>query len=399
VTPFPPRLDVQHGGRVVAQLILHLAEHYDIALVCGRTPDQDPVGPDVAAACQVVEEVPARPPGPLGPAWRHRRRVLAGIVTGRPTNTLVVSPELPGVVRAVADRFRPHVVQVEHDQIAHAACELDRSAVHVLVCHEPGMLSSQDQSRRTQGRQHLAHRLETRMWRRFYRRNLPCYDGVVCFSEHDQALMERYAHGLPMHVVPLGLDVPEQPLDPVGRADGPVCFIGNYRHPPNVDAALRLMRSIMPAVRLRHPGRELTIVGTRPRDEMLAAAGPLDTVTGRVERVEPYQDEAPVIALPLRMGGGMRVKFLEAMAAGKAVVASPLAAVGLDLTSGDQVVLAETDAEFAEAIIHLLDDEEERRALALRARAWTLEHATWGPRVAAYVALHDELRRGASGRN
>lgn len=378
---------------MVAQLLLHLAEHYDLALVYGRTAEQDAIEPEIAAVCEIVEEVRPGPPGALSAAWRHRRRVLSGVVTGRPTNTRVVAGELPAVVREVAERFRPDVIQVEDDQAVHAVAALDRAAVHVLVCHEPGELSARDQAERTTGRQRLAHRLETSMWRRYYRRHFPNYDGIVCFSDRDRALMAHYAGGLPLRVVPLGLDIPANPLDPVGHADGPVCIVGNYRHPPNSDAALRLMRSIMPAVRRTHPDRRLTVVGATPSDDMLAAAGPLDIVTREVESVTPYLDGAAVVGLPLRMGGGMRVKLLEALAAGKAVVASPLSAAGLEVADGNQLVLAETDAEFAAALSRLLDDEVERRALAQRARAWTVENLAWGPRVAAYVNFHDELRR------
>jgi glycosyltransferase involved in cell wall biosynthesis len=125
-----------------------------------------------------------------------------------------------------------------------------------------------------------------------------------------------------------------------------------------------------------------------------ARAGENVLVTGRVPDVAPYLDHAAVVAVPLRLGGGMRVKVLEALAAGKAVVASRLAIEGLELTDGDQVVLADTDQQFCHAIGGLLGDPERRVALAQRARAWACANLGWENSVAAYETLYTSLVTG-----
>jgi glycosyltransferase involved in cell wall biosynthesis len=114
-------------------------------------------------------------------------------------------------------------------------------------------------------------------------------------------------------------------------------------------------------------------------------------VTGAVESVAPFLDAAAVVVAPIRNGGGMRVKLLEAMAAGKAIVASPLAAAGLEVTDGHELLLAGRDSEFAAAIVRLLDDPMARGALARRARAWASTHAGWENSLSKYEALQREL--------
>jgi glycosyltransferase involved in cell wall biosynthesis len=110
-----------------------------------------------------------------------------------------------------------------------------------------------------------------------------------------------------------------------------------------------------------------------------------------VPDVAPYLDAAAVVVVPLRLGGGMRVKVLEALGAGKAVVCSPLAAEGLDVADGAELLLAESDEEFAAAIARLLGDAALRRALGASARNWARERASAGDRIAAYEALYREL--------
>ena len=130
-----------------------------------------------------------------------------------------------------------------------------------------------------------------------------------------------------------------------------VLFVGNFIHPPNQDAAERLVRSIFPRVRLEVPQAELRIVGPNPDAGLRAAAGLGVTFTGEVAEVWPHLEDAAVVVAPLRQGGGMRVKVAEALAAGKAVVATRLAAEGLTAEDGREVVLADTDEAIATAIV------------------------------------------------
>jgi glycosyltransferase involved in cell wall biosynthesis len=227
-------------------------------------------------------------------------------------------------------------------------------------------------------------------WRRFDRRTYRRAAAVVVFSEPDREAVAAAASETPVHVVPLGLAAAPAPLDPAGE-DGTIVFVGSFVHPPNVDAALQLVREILPLVRRRHPAVTAYVVGDRPPAELVALATPSVVVTGRVAAVEPYLDRAAVVVAPLRQGGGMRVKVLEALAAGKALVATPLAVAGLDVSDGRHVLLAETPGDFAAAVSRLLDDQGSRAALGSEARAWALEQPGWDAVARRYEQVYESL--------
>ena len=174
-------------------------------------------------------------------------------------------------------------------------------------------------------------------------------------------------------------------------------FVGSFGHPPNVDAAVRLARAIMPAVRARVPDALLEIVGDAPPPAVRELAGDGVVVTGRVPDVGPHLERAAVVAAPLHLGGGMRVKVLESLAAGKALVATPRALAGLELDAGRHALVASTDAELSDAMAALLEDPERRRRLGAAAREWAVEHLDWEhARWTAYAELYADLLGAAA---
>jgi glycosyltransferase involved in cell wall biosynthesis len=156
-----------------------------------------------------------------------------------------------------------------------------------------------------------------------------------------------------------------------------------------VDAACWLAREILPLVRSRREGAHLTIVGANPPRAVRVLASDRVTVTGFVPDVDPFLDRAAVVVAPLRTGSGMRVKLLQALARGKAVVTTPLGAEGLARDA--PVLVAASGPEVAEAIVALLADPERRRALGHRARGYVAEHHAWSGFASRLAAIYREL--------
>jgi glycosyltransferase involved in cell wall biosynthesis len=392
VVPFPPRRDSRHGGKVIAQLLDRLLDEYDVGLLHLTSSEAPPPDRDLCSRASWVRPVMDRPGAGSGPAWRRRLQVVAGPLSGLPSPVAAVHHHtLPAIARELVRSWRPDVIQVEHDVLAYCGPALvGVGAPRILVCHDPGRKAAADLVARTTGRQRRAHQLDEAVWRRYERRNLPSFDALVAFSPEDAQELQRARPGARVVEIPLGIELPAEPAPP-SEPDGPVLFFGGYSHHPNADAALRLARAIMPSVRVGHPTARLVLAGDQPTPEMRAAAGPLDQVTGRVASMEPYLSEAAVVALPIRIGGGMRVKLLEALAAGKAVVASRVAAAGLQLRPGHELEIAEDDEAFAAAIVALLDDPARRVALGRAARAHAEAHLRWEVRAADYGRLYREL--------
>jgi glycosyltransferase involved in cell wall biosynthesis len=170
-----------------------------------------------------------------------------------------------------------------------------------------------------------------------------------------------------------------------------VVFVGNYMHPPNVDAAERLTKAIFPRIAQKRPDARLVLAGADPPSALRAIASDSVLITGHVGDLTQLLDAAAVVAAPISTGGGMRVKTLEALAAGKALVASSLALEGVDVQAGEHALVADDDVAFADAVVALLDDAQRRAALGRAARRWAETHLDWRQVTAAYETLYASL--------
>jgi glycosyltransferase involved in cell wall biosynthesis len=219
---------------------------------------------------------------------------------------------------------------------------------------------------------------------------------VVTFTDKDSAAISRLIGTVGPHLasIPLRLPVPLAATAVETPVPSDLLFIGNFQHPPNVDAARRLLKTIFPRIRQALPTATLLIVGADPPPELLTAAGDGASVTGWVDDAMPYLLGASVVVAPLHQGGGMRVKVLEACAAGKALIASGLAVEGLSLNNGVEFVLADTDDAFVESSIDLLSEFSRRKELGEAARRWaehTLDLDQW---ASDYESLYSRFMTG-----
>ena len=217
-------------------------------------------------------------------------------------------------------------------------------------------------------------------------------DCVVAVSEADQNAILAVAPDVTVNVVPNGVDLnehvsyegPVQPYDLV--------FTGKMDFRPNVDAMVWMGREVWPLIRHRRPETKMAIVGQRPHPRL----GPLKeapgiTITGWVPDVRPYIAGAKVYAAPLRVGGGTRLKLLQAMAMGAAIVATSLGAEGFPVTHGRELLLADTPEDFAQAALHLLEDQEQRSQMGESARRFVEATYGWDALVPKLEALYDNI--------
>lgn len=386
--PCAPRLDASHGGgRAAAHLLTALAARHDVGLLVLRDHDEPRVDEALGRRAALVEEWSR--PGRVA----RTLRLLPSLLGGRPLR--IADWTVPGFARrvtAVARSWRPDIVQIEFAEMgqylpALAACDAPR----VLTVHEPGTLAARERMGRRRGPIRTIARLDLRAWERFERTIVAGVDAVVAFTDRDRRALLPVAGATPVVRIPLAVPVPEHALDPAGTPPSTVLFVGSFIHFPNVDAAAWLAREIFPEVRARCPEATLEIVGDRPPRALRRLGGAGIRVVGRVPDVTPHLDRAAVVVAPLRLGGGMRVKVLEALAAGKPVVATPLAAAGLDVADGAEIILAESAEAFGAAVGRLLIDPGRRVALAARAREWAIANISPERCAEGYEALYDEL--------
>lgn len=180
-------------------------------------------------------------------------------------------------------------------------------------------------------------------------------DLTIVVSEEERAHLEEEAPGSRVVVVPVVNDVAEQVAPLEGRAG--VLFVGGFEHPPNVDAALQLVRSVMPLVWREIPDMPVVIAGSKPPPEIEALASPKVEVTGWVEDLQPLIDGARTMAAPLRFGAGMKGKVTQSLGAGLPVVTTPTGAEGLGVEDGREMLIAEDVEQLAERIVRLHTDD------------------------------------------
>jgi glycosyltransferase involved in cell wall biosynthesis len=269
----------------------------------------------------------------------------------------------------------------------------DCPAPRLLIQHEPGASAARDLWQSSRGIARAIRYFDMLAWERFERTIISQIQAIVVFTEGDREALAHVPMSPPIIRIPSGTVLLKQPLNPRGDEPLSLLFVGNFVHPPNVDAAVRLINAIFPRVQAHIPGLSLYIVGDQPTAEIRELANETIIVTGRVPDVTPYLDRAAVVVVPLRMGGGMRVKVKEALAAGKAVVASRLAVEGLDVVNGKQILLAESNEQFVDTVIHLLNNPDQRATLATRASFWACANLGWERSIAAYEALYESLIR------
>jgi sugar transferase (PEP-CTERM/EpsH1 system associated) len=216
---------------------------------------------------------------------------------------------------------------------------------------------------------------------RFERQTLERFDGVLAVSDADRLTFAALYPGAirrPVHIVPTGVDTEYFAPAPSDRASRTLVFTGSMDWLPNEDAMQFFCRDILPLIREEEPDARLSIVGRAPTPAVKRLADGYGVqVTGRVEDVRPYMRDAALYIVPLRIGGGTRLKIFEAMSMGKAVVSTTIGAEGLPVTNGEHVMLADEPHAFAQAVVHLLRDADRRAQLEAAARALVLERYDW----------------------
>ena len=230
----------------------------------------------------------------------------------------------------------------------------------------------------------MLYRMEFRKMLRYERAAVRKFQHVIAVSENDRALMTKWVDGDRVTVVPTGVDLAQyRPApNPLDTSAPLVTFVGAMDWEPNVDGVEYFCAEVWPAIKAEVPQARLRIVGRNPdRRVQKWASNSINNdnsieVTGRVPSVVEHLRQSAVIIVPLRIGGGTRLKIYEAMATGKAVVSTTIGAEGLDVHHGHDIMLADDPRSFAQAVIMLLRDPELRRRYE-KAAAETAARYDW----------------------
>jgi glycosyltransferase involved in cell wall biosynthesis len=389
--PYPPWFG---GASRVYHLLRALAGMHRVSLLCyGTSADLAGAGP-LREACETVQVVPP----PRGERWR--RLYQARSLLGRPYYYYAFySRRMARALRDTLERRAFDVVQVEFSQMAYH--DLPPGPLRILDAHNvEHLLLDRVGRQESQPVRRFYAELQARKFRPDEIRACRRMDGVLTTSGADRAVLAGEGVDTPIHVAPNGVDVeyftpPDVPT-PMPR----LLFTGAINYAPNTDAVLCFCTDILPRIRAVVPEATFAVVGRKPPERVRRLASPSVMVTGTVPDVRPFMRDAAVFVVPLRSGSGTRLKILEALASGCAVVSSSVGCEGLDVTDGQDILVADTPGAFADAVVRCLRDPDLRARLGARGRALVERWYRWetiGQAVSGvYAELLDARQRRAA---
>ena len=202
---------------------------------------------------------------------------------------------------------------------------------------------------------------------------------MLAVSENDRNTFGSFLDSDKLTVIQTGVDVDYFKPMPATEQPNSLVFTGSMDWLPNEDGIVYFVREILPLIRQQVPDVSLRIVGRKPSADLQSLAARQERVelTGWVEDVRPFLARGAVCIVPLRIGGGTRLKIFEAMAMGKAVVSTSIGAEGLPLRPDENILLADDPGTFAQRVASLLRDATRRREIGLAARKLVAEKYSW----------------------
>jgi glycosyltransferase involved in cell wall biosynthesis len=291
------------------------------------------------------------------------------------------------------------LVQLENTHMAHYLGLVQRHNLPaVLRLHNVESLLAERYARTVAPPFSWYVNLQARRMARFETR--ACEQASLCLAitDEDADRIRRMAPDAQVAVSPAGVDLERYSPQSMSEEPGTLISIGSLNWPPNVDSMRWFRSEIWPRVLKEEPTARWLVVGKDPPTDILRwpEEDRSITVTGFVDDVRPFLHRGSIVVVPLRSGGGMRLKILEAMAAGKAVLSTPIGAEGIPARSGEEIVLAPPDRTFAAEAVRLLRQDADRKRIGKSARAW-VERYGWN-RVAEalereYAALLETRAR------
>jgi glycosyltransferase involved in cell wall biosynthesis len=404
IVPYPP-----HGGVLQRgyNLLRELSRRHEIHLLAF-------IHPDILPDSEAIDNSRAKLLEFLAGVEYFPLRAKSSAVGKLLTFALAAASPLPFSV--IAHRSRSFDMRVRRllserefdllhfDTIALARFKSGRTEPPSVVTHHN--IESTLLERRARVEKHMAVRLyirwQARKLRSYEIRHCPRFDHNIVVSEVDGEELKRMAPGVEVTAVANGVDV--EYFSPRGDPGGKsLIYVGGMNMFANRDAVLYFIRTMWPSIKKLHPEAVFTVVGVDPPEELVRRSREDGSirVTGWVDDVRPHIADAALYVVPLRVGGGTRLKIADAMAMGKAIVSTSIGCEGIALKDGVSAMIADDPDAFVGAVDTLLRHDERRRAMGAAARNLAESSYSWPIQARrleeAYLAARDRHRARSAG--
>ncbi len=375
--PYPPNA----GNRIrTLNLLERLAPRHQISFIARRGEPAETTQAIKHLESHGIRTLVVDHRVPRKSGWSFYARLAANMLSPRPYSVSSHGGDrLRRAVQSFAAQNRVHIWQAEWTPYIGAFRGLG-SARKMVMAHNVESLIWQ---RYYEAEGNLLKRWyikqQWRKFERFERRAFQEATRVVAVTEDDAALIRDRFDRQNVDVVENGID--RQYYKDVRPEPDPrtILFLGSLDWRPNLDAVGLLLNRIFPAVRAAEPTARLRLVGRKPQPALIERIRGMPGVElhADVSDVRPFLATSGVMVVPLRIGGGSRLKVLEAMAAGLPVISTRVGAEGLELVPGEHYLAADSPAAMAEALVSWIRDPEPARAAAARSRGMVLDRYNW----------------------
>jgi len=395
--PYPP-----HQGTTLRNfnLIKELSKHHTVCLLTFIEPDQDPTAPGpLPELCEWIDTIPT-------PRRSNKRRLQQLLFSRRPDMSWRLwSPRFDEQLkRRLQEPF--DVIEIEGIEMSPYLPTIQTAADRPLIIYDAHNAEWILQRRAFGADLKKPNRWPAALYSWFQWTRLRAYeanllrqvDHTIAMSAPDKVALRDLAPQAPITIIPNGVD-----LAAYGNFRGKsrhfdLVFTGKMDFRPNIDAMLWFGHHVFPLIQAQRPQTTLAIVGQRPHPRLdVLRQIPGITITGYVDDVRPYIAGASVYVAPLRVGGGTRLKLLEAMAMGKAIVSTPVGAEGFPVENGQELLLAEMPEDFAARVLHLLKNPGQRRELGQAGQKFAKNNYGWDALVPQLEKIYHRLRQQATG--
>ncbi len=378
------------GGHVREySLIKRLAQQHEIFLICfTRNPYEEESIQHLQQFCSQISFFPAYS------LPSQKTRIKLTFLSPKPWSLNVYTS--PIVKAKIAELLRTESIDLIHVQCYYLTLNIPQKCSVPLILLEDNVEFIYSRRRRQVAKHwfekslHFLNALKEQYWEiHTWHRAHTC----AFTSEPDQKIAEKYLPKGSVSVIPNGVDttyyVNQQAEDTVPS----LVYLGNFGYLPNVDAMLYFCQSIFPQIIEQVTETKLIILGASPPESIKALANhPAISVTGKLADTRSYLSRAWIFVCPLRIGGGTKIKMLEAMSMQKAIVSTSVGCEGLDLVSGEHFLLANEAEQFSESVIKLLRDADLRKTLGEQARKLVEQQYDWDRSAQLLETLYKQIK-------
>ncbi|RJP50443.1 MAG: glycosyltransferase [Anaerolineaceae bacterium] len=373
-------------------LLRRLAAEHEVWLVAfTKNAEQREAVHHLDDFCAGVEFVEAESQGALSDLPNFAKYILRGIP---PELRFFASPTLTQKIQALLARFQFDVIHIDQiymglylETIPPAQRPRTLWGLHdvdfVKYRRIIQLESKKTRKLRLWLNNHFMYGWEPRQASKFGR--------CLTVSEMDRQLLLEKNPKLRIEVIPNGVDAHLFAIRPEVQGQYVLIFVGNMAYLPCADAVLYFCEQILPQIRRAIPNVEFWVVGKDPPEKIQALNGDGIRVTGRVEDVRPYYVQSTACVVPLRAGGGTRLKILESLAMGRPVVSTSIGCEGLELKDGEHILIADDPAAFAQQTVRLLKDSSFRQQLARNGRQAVEARYDWDVITKKLVDVYREV--------